>query len=157
MFLLVSLSKSKFFTRVALVSFVQRCVSLASHSCRWFSNRVALVLHSCCSCLTLVALVLLVLHLCCIRVLRVTLVLLVSGTRVVNQNRSQCAIDLFPKNSFDTASGWSGCFSFGFSSAILLSKMKYLFFNLSASLSVTNLSTDYRGRYALVHSFEDLH
>ena len=55
MFLLVSLSKSKFFTRVALVSFVQhscrQCsshvapVSLVSHSC---CIRVARVWHSCC-------------------------------------------------------------------------------------------------------------
>ena len=64
MFLLVSLSKSKFFTRVTLVSFVQ-------HSCR-----------------TCVALVSLVSHSCCARVVSVTLLSLVSGTRVANQTRS---------------------------------------------------------------------
>ena len=40
MFLLVSLSKSKFFTRVALVWFVQ-------HSCRTYITLMFLVLHSC--------------------------------------------------------------------------------------------------------------
>ena len=60
MFLLGSLSKPKFFTRVALVSHL-------SHT------RVARV-----------SLVLLVLHLCPICVARVALLLLVSGTRVVN-------------------------------------------------------------------------
>ena len=55
MFLPVSLSKSKFFTRVALMSFVQHScrtcvarvslVSLVSHSC---CIRVARVWHSCC-------------------------------------------------------------------------------------------------------------
>ena len=65
MFLLVPSSKSKFFTRVALVSFVQ-------HSCRQCSTRVALVLHSCLtvfhscrSCRTRVASVALVSHSCC--------------------------------------------------------------------------------------------
>ena len=67
MFLLLSLSKSKFFTRVALVPFVQKLrrtrvvrVALVSHLRR---TRVA--------CLT-----------------RVALVSLVSGARVVNQTRS---------------------------------------------------------------------
>ena len=54
MFLLVPLSKSKFFTRVSLVS----------HSRRSCSTRVALVSHSCCSRLTSVASVALVLHSC---------------------------------------------------------------------------------------------
>ena len=67
MFLLVPLSKSKFFTCVTLVSFVQ-------HSCRTRVVSVALVSHLCSSCLT--------------RVTSVTLLLLVSGTRVVNQTRS---------------------------------------------------------------------
>ena len=47
MFLLVPLSKSKFFTRVALVSFFGTCVTLVllvSHSCRTCVARVALVL-----------------------------------------------------------------------------------------------------------------
>ena len=51
MFLLVSLSKSKFLTRVALVSLVQ-------HSCRSCLTRVAsvtLLSHLCCSCRTSVA------------------------------------------------------------------------------------------------------
>ena len=78
MFLLVSLSKSKCFTRVAL----------ASHSCRLCSTRVAFVLHSCRSCITRVSLVSLVPHPCFIRVAPVALVSLVSGTRVVNQTRS---------------------------------------------------------------------
>ena len=43
MFLLVSLSKSKFFTRVVRVA-------LVSHSCRSCSSRVALVSHSCRQC-----------------------------------------------------------------------------------------------------------
>ena len=57
MFSLVSLSKSKFFTSVAPVSFVQ-------HSCRLCLTRVALVLYSCRSCLTRVALVSFVSHFC---------------------------------------------------------------------------------------------
>ena len=60
-FSLVSLSKLKFLTRVAVVSFVQR-------GCRIC---VALMLHSCCLCLTRVALVSFVLHLCRTRVGRV--------------------------------------------------------------------------------------
>ena len=48
MFLLVSLSKSKFFTRVALVSFVQ-------YSCRTRVVSVALVSHSCQTCVALVS------------------------------------------------------------------------------------------------------
>ena len=62
MFLLVLLSKSKIFTRVALTSFVQ-----VSHSCRSCSTRVALVSHLCYSCLTRitsVAFVLFVSHSC---------------------------------------------------------------------------------------------
>ena len=57
MLLLVSLSNSKFFTCVALVSFVwhscRTCVtliSLVSQSCRIRVTRVALVSHSCRSC-----------------------------------------------------------------------------------------------------------
>ena len=60
MFLLVSLSKSKFFACVALVSVVQHScrtrvvsVSLVSHSCRYCRTRVAFVSHSCRSCLAL--------------------------------------------------------------------------------------------------------
>ena len=59
MFLLVSLSKSKFFTRAALVSLVQHScyicvtlVSLVSHSCCTRVASVTFVLHSCCSCRT---------------------------------------------------------------------------------------------------------
>ena len=54
MFLLVSLSKSKFFTRAALVQFVQHSfalVLLVQHSCRTRVARfslVSLVPHSCC-------------------------------------------------------------------------------------------------------------
>ena len=78
MFLLGSLSKSKFFTRAALVSFVQHScstrvarVSLASHSCRWFSTRatlVSLVSHSCRTCVVSVTLVLHQYHSCRTRV-----------------------------------------------------------------------------------------
>ena len=78
MFLFVSLSKSKFVTRVTLVS----------HSCRSCSTRVELVSHLCRSCLTCVALVSLVSHSCRIHVARVALVSLVCGARVVNQTRS---------------------------------------------------------------------
>ena len=70
MFLLVSLSKSKFSTRVALVSLVQ-------HPCRTFVAFVLLVSHSCCTCVASVA-----------------LVSLVSGTRVVNQTRSSVLLVL---------------------------------------------------------------
>ena len=85
MFLLVSLSKSKFFPRVALASFVQ-------HPCLTHLVRVALVSHLY---RTRVALVSLVSHSCCIRVARVALVSLVSGTRVVNQTRfKKCLIFL---------------------------------------------------------------
>ena len=70
MFLLVSLSKSKVFACVALVSFLQHlcrtCVALVlitSHLYRTRVTSVELVLHSC---------------------FRVTLVSLVSSTRVVN-------------------------------------------------------------------------
>ena len=63
MFLLVSLSKSKFFTRVVLVSFVQ---------------------HSYCTCAALVSIVSQSRCLCCVRVACVSLVLLVSGARGVN-------------------------------------------------------------------------
>ena len=58
MFLFVSLSKSKFFTRVTLVSFVQ-------HSCCTRVVHVALVSHLCCLCLTCVSSVALVLYSCC--------------------------------------------------------------------------------------------
>ena len=61
MFLLVLLSKSKFFTRVALVSFVwysfRTCVvsvALELHLYRTRAARVSLVSHSCHSCLKLV-------------------------------------------------------------------------------------------------------
>ena len=64
MILFVPLSKSNFFTSVAVVSFVQ-------YSCCTRVVLVSLVTHSCCSCLT-----------------RVSLVSLVSGTRVANQTRS---------------------------------------------------------------------
>ena len=77
MFLLVSLSKPKFFIRVALVSFVY-------HSCRTCVVSVALVSHLC---RTRVARVSLVSPSCCIRI---ALVSLVPGTRVVNQTRSFC-------------------------------------------------------------------
>ena len=50
------------------------CVALVSHSCCQCSTHVALALHSCCSCL-----------------IGVAFVSLVSGTRVVNQNRSSKA------------------------------------------------------------------
>ena len=72
MFLPVSLSKSKFFTCVALVSFVQHScltrvvhvviVSLITHSCLTRVTSVPLVLHSCCQCRTRVACAW---HLCC--------------------------------------------------------------------------------------------
>ena len=59
MFLLVWLSKSKFSTRVALMSFVQHScltcvtlVSLVSHPCCTRVARVSLVLHLCRSCHT---------------------------------------------------------------------------------------------------------
>ena len=45
---------------------------------------------------------------------------------------------------------------FLFSSVILLSKMKSLFFNLFTSPSVTNLFIDYDGKYELIYSFKDL-
>ena len=61
MFLPVPLSKSKFFTRVALVSFMSHsyhtCVApvlLVSHSYRTRVASVTFVLHSCRSCLALV-------------------------------------------------------------------------------------------------------
>ena len=70
MFLLVSLSKRKFFNRVVVLS------------------------HSCCTHVVGVALVLLVQHSGCIRVASVALVSLVSGTRVVNQTRSSVLLVL---------------------------------------------------------------
>ena len=86
MFLPVSLSKLKFFTRVALVSFVQHlcrtCVTLVSHLC---CNRVASVA--------------LVSQSRCILVARVALVWFVSGPRVVKQTRS----DNLPKNNANDA------------------------------------------------------
>ena len=57
MFSLVSLSKSKFFNRVALMLFV-------SHSCHICVIRVALVLQMCCLCHTRVVPVTLVLNSC---------------------------------------------------------------------------------------------
>ena len=63
MFLLVSFSKSKFFTRVVHVA-------LVSQLCRSCSTRVALVLQSCRSCLT--------------RVILVSFVSFMSATRVAN-------------------------------------------------------------------------
>ena len=74
----VSLSKSKLFTRVALVSFVQ-------HSCCTRVVRIALLFHSCCTRVSLM------LHLChshCTLVVRVALMSLVSGTRDIKQTRS---------------------------------------------------------------------
>ena len=72
MFSLVLLSKSKFFTRAALVSYMQHLcrtcvvnVVLMSHSCCTRVARASLVLHSCHSCCTRVAFVLLVSHSCC--------------------------------------------------------------------------------------------
>ena len=67
MFLLLRLSKSKFF-----------------HLCRFRAIRVALVSHSRHLCCTRVARVSLMLHSCRIRAIRIALVSLVSGTRVVN-------------------------------------------------------------------------
>ena len=72
MFSLLSLSKSKFLTRVVIVLFV-------SHSCRTRVARIAFVLHPYClcwSCYTRVTLMLLVLH---TPVARMALVLLVSA------------------------------------------------------------------------------
>ena len=57
MFLLVSLSKSKFFTRFALVSFVQHSCRTCVALCRSYLTHIALVSlvsHSCRSCLALV-------------------------------------------------------------------------------------------------------
>ena len=68
MFSVVSLSKSKFFTRVAILLFI-------SHSC--FSHW----------CFTRVVLVLLMLHWCCNSVARVALALLMSATGVVKYIR----------------------------------------------------------------------
>ena len=68
MFLLVSLSKSNFFTRVALRVV---CVALVSHSCGSCRTRVVLVSNLCCLCLTRVASVALALHSRCIRAARV--------------------------------------------------------------------------------------
>ena len=95
MFSLLSLSKSKFLTRVALMSFVQ-------HLCR---TCVALLLHLCCFCLTRVALVSFVLHSFNTRAVCVALVLIVSGTRVVKQTGSyllvtKCLTLLFSKGYF---------------------------------------------------------
>ena len=82
MFSLVSLSKSKFLTSVALLSFVE-------HSCHTRVVRVALVLHLCRTCVTRVSLVLVSCFSCCTRVVCVALVSLVSGTRVIKQTRSK--------------------------------------------------------------------
>ena len=67
MFLPVSLSKSTFFTRVALVSFLQ-------HSCRTRVARVALVSHFCSTRVVHVSLVSHLCHQCCARVAFVSLV-----------------------------------------------------------------------------------
>ena len=58
--------------------------------------------------------------------------------------------------SFHTESGQPGCcdFLFWFSSAILFSKMRSLFFNLSTSPNVTNLSIDYSEKYVRVYSLK---
>ena len=60
------------------------------------------------------------------------------------------------KFSHNTAYGQSGCFHFlfQFSCAILLSKMKSLFFNLSTSANLTYFSVDYSGAYVLAYSFK---
>ena len=67
-------SCTKFFTRVAVVSFVQ-------HSCRTCDARFSLVSRSCRT-------LMLASHSCCIHVACIALVSLVSGTRVVDQTRS---------------------------------------------------------------------
>ena len=104
MFLLVSLSTSKFFTCVALTSFVQHscrtCVALVllvSQSCHQCCTRVAfvsLVQYLCCTCVVLVSLASHSCRQCHICVARVALVSLVSGTRVVNQTRSSVLLVL---------------------------------------------------------------
>ena len=61
------------------------------------------------------------------------------------------------KLSFHTASGQSSYFEFlfYFSFVILISKMKSLFLNLSASPSVTNLSIDSGGNDKLVYNLKN--
>ena len=75
MLLLMSVSKSKFFTHVALMSFVWHSlgtrvvsVALALHLCR---TRVSRVSHSCCTRVASVALGLHSCRSCCARVVRV--------------------------------------------------------------------------------------
>ena len=66
----------------------------------------------------------------------------------------------FPKqNSFHKVSSQSNCFDFlfWFISDTLLSKVKSLFFNLSTSRKVNNLSTDYGEKHELFYNFKDLH
>ena len=73
-------------------------------------------------------------------------------------SRVKCAMHLFPRSKrFLTASDWTGCFEllFWFSSVILLSKMKLLFFDLSTSPDVTNLSIHYGGKYTVSKIFAD--
>ena len=81
MFLLVQLSKSKFFHSCS--THVVR-VALVLHLCHSCSSGVAHVLHSYCLCLTRIALVSLLSHSCRIRAALVVLVLLASGARVIN-------------------------------------------------------------------------
>ena len=103
MFLPVLLSKSKFFTCVALVSFVQHScltrvfhvaiVSLVTHSCLTCVTSVALVLHSCCYCRTRVACVW---HLCCkldwIQLLQTLNKLCITKQQYSNYNQRQTFI-----------------------------------------------------------------
>ena len=84
MFLPRSLSKSKFLTRVELMSLLQ-------HSCRTSVTLVSLVSHLCYTCVASVALVLHSSRSCRTRLARVALVSLVSGTHIVNQTRSKVA------------------------------------------------------------------
>ena len=93
MFLPVLLSISKFFTCIALVSFVQ-------HSCHTRIVHVALVLHLCCTC---VALVLLVSHLCCNHVASIALMLHLCRlyrTHVAYVWHSCCKLDQIDENDF---------------------------------------------------------
>ena len=78
MFCLASLSKSSFFTRVALVLFVQ-------HSCYTSVVRGAIVLPLCCILVTCISFMS---HTCCTHVSCVALTSLVSDTCVVKQTRS---------------------------------------------------------------------
>ena len=94
MFLFASLSKSTFFTRAALVSFVQHSCS----SCLTCITLVSLVQHSCCTC---VALGSLVSHSCRNCVISVTLVLHQHHschTRVARVCHSCCKLDQIKLN-----------------------------------------------------------